>query len=361
MILWLLIIILCSTTSVLVSIPLIRRYDNQKIAAQDLAIYQDQLAEVDRDQTGGTIDAPEAAAARAEIRRRLVAAEATTTQPLALSTGWKMLLLTLTAATVTLGSVGLYGLLGAPEIPSVSNTQSHVDSAGVQADEVIAKLKARLQDNPKDAEGWRMLGWAQFNSQHYGDSADAYAKALELDPTNSDYKSAYAESLVQTAQGIITPKAQVLIADVLAKNPKDFRARFYDALVHEQAGDQKGALDRWITLLADSPADAGWRSDVSARILNLGKATGRDVTTAIEALPAEDQQTMINAMVAKLADKLKSNPLDPDGWIKLIRSYQVLHDPASAKDALAKALSALANDPVNKERIIAAASELGVK
>ena len=166
---------------------------------------------------------------------------------------------------------------------------------------------------------------------------------------------------MQTAQGIITPKAQVLIADVLAKNPKDFRARFYDALVHEQAGDQKGALDRWITLLADSPADAGWRSDVSARILNLGKATGRDVTTAIEALPAEDQQTMINAMVAKLADKLKSNPLDPDGWIKLIRSYQVLHDPASAKDALAKALSALANDPVNKERIIAAASELGVK
>ena len=143
MILWLLIIILCSTTSVLVSIPLIRRYDNQKIAAQDLAIYQDQLAEVDRDQTGGTIDAPEAAAARAEIRRRLVAAEATTTQPLALSTGWKMLLLTLTAATVTLGSVGLYGLLGAPEIPSVSNPQSHVDSAGVQADEVIAKLKAR--------------------------------------------------------------------------------------------------------------------------------------------------------------------------------------------------------------------------
>ena len=78
-------------------------------------------------------------------------------------------------------------------------------------------------------------------------------------------------------------------------------------------------------------------------------------------MPADDQQAMIKGMVAKLADKLNANPADTDGWIRLIRSYQVLNDPTSAKDALAKAVLALAGDPVNKDKVVAAAAELGVK
>ena len=71
MTLWLLMIILCSATAVVVSIPLIRRYDDRRNDLQEQAIYQDQLSELDRDQKAGTIDAPEAEAARIEIHRRL--------------------------------------------------------------------------------------------------------------------------------------------------------------------------------------------------------------------------------------------------------------------------------------------------
>jgi cytochrome c-type biogenesis protein CcmH len=307
-----------------------------------------------------------------------------------------------------LGGVGLYANLGSPEMPSVASvsppaaSQTTADAPATaaaiagQVEGMITKLQARLQANPKDAEGWRMLGWAQFNTQHFAASAEAYAKALELDPANVDYKSAYAESLVQSAEGVVTPKAQALIADVLAKDPKDYRSLFYDALAHEQAGDQNGALDRWMNLLAAAPTDANWRDDVKQRVINLGKATGRDVAAAttlpkldsaapkkplasavpptasapqiteeqkaaVQALPAEDQLVMIKGMVAKLAEKLKANPVDPDGWIKLIRSYQVLNDGTAAKDALAQALTAFENDPVNKSKIVAAADELGVK
>ena len=509
MTLWLLMTILCSATAVVVSIPLIRRYEQRGLGLQDQAIYQDQLVEVDRDQSGGAIDAPEAEAARTEIRRRLAASEAADKQTLPLSSGWKLLALASTAGLVILGGVNLYGFLGSPDMPAVASAQptapaeaqsqsaaapaaqpaqdSNAAAGTGQVDTMITKLEARLQANPKDAEGWRMLGWAQFNTQKYAASAEAYAKALEIDPANIDYKSAYAESLVQSAEGIVTPKAQGLIAEVLAKDPKEFRARFYDALAHEQAGDQAGALDRWIALLEASPADAGWREDVKTRIINLGKATGRDVTaavslpkldpatpqkplaadeknamvagmiaklatkleanpkdrdgwammirslavtgdkkgaedalnkatsifkgdqstidglnsiaaaagvgsavavpaapannaaasavppsasapvitdeqkSAIQAMPVDDQQAMIKGMVAKLADKLNANPADTDGWIRLIRSYQVLNDPTSAKDALAKAVLALAGDPVNKDKVVAAAAELGVK
>lgn len=388
MTLWLLMTILCSATAVVMSIPLIRRYDDQGREVQDQAIYQDQLSEVDRDELAGTIDAPEAKAARAEIRRRLTIAETTMKKSQPLSSGWKMLALVSTAAFVILGGVNLYAYLGTPELPSVSNlqpptpavptTQDSVSGSG-QIDTLITKLQARMQANPRDAEGWRMLGWAQFNKQNYAASAEAYAKAVEIDPANIDYRSAYAESLVQTADGIVTPKAQSLITEVLAKDPKNFRARFYDSLAQEQAGDKTGALDRWIALLAASPEGAGWREDVIARIVNLGKATGRDVSaivasaspstsvitdaqkSAIQAPPEGDQTAMIKGMVAKLADRLKTNPNDADGWIKLIKSYQVLNDPASAKDALNTALLAFTNDPANRDKIVAAATNLGLK
>jgi cytochrome c-type biogenesis protein CcmH len=503
MTLWLLLTILCSATAVVISIPLIRRYEDYGSTNQDQAIYQDQLKEVDRDQTLGTIDTTEAEAARSEIRRRLVIAETMSTSARPISSGWKMLALASTAGLVILGGVNLYANLGSPEMPSVGSAQpsapevvAEVPAAATaappapeaaagtgQVETMITKLQARLQTNPKDAEGWRMLGWAQFNTQHFAASAEAYAKALELDPANVDYKSAYAESLVQSAEGVVTPKAQALIAEVLAKDPKEYRALFYDALAHEQAGDQNGALDRWMGLLAAAPADANWRDDVKQRVINLGKATGRDVAAAttlpkldpaaptkplaadeknamvagmiaklatkleanpkdrdgwammirslavtgdkkgaeealnkateifkgdqgtidglnsvakgagvasaaapgndaaasavppaasapqitdeqkaaVQALPADDQQAMIKGMVAKLADKLKANPVDPDGWIRLIRSYQVLNDGPAAKDALAQALTAFANDPVNKSKVVAAATELGVK
>lgn len=512
MTLWLLMTILCSATAVVVSIPLIRRYENRNGKLQDQAIYEDQLKEVDRDQAGGAIDPTEAAAARVEIRNRLASAATIATPHQPMSAGWKILALVSSAGLVVLGGVNLYVYMGAPEVPSVSSAQPPAPNAAQQAapatvasgdqagqaaapanrtgqvDTMIEKLKARLQANANDAEGWRMLGWAQFNTQRYAESAEAYAKALTIDPANTDYKSAYAEALVQSSEGIVTPKAIGLIAEVLAKDPKEYRARFYDALAKEQSGDQAGALDRWIALLADSPADAAWRDDVKQRIIALGKATGRDVSaatstpslpatatqkplasdeknamvagmiaklatkleanpkdrdgwammirslavtgdkkgaeealnkaigifkddkptvdglndlaksvgigagaiaampapatggaasavppsaaapvisdeqkSAIEAMPAGDQQAMIKGMVAKLADKLAANPVDPDGWIRLIRSYLVLNDPAAAKDALARAVTALANDPLNKGKVVAAANELGIK
>ena len=369
MTLWLLMIILCSATAVVVSIPLIRRYDEQQFGVQEQAIYQDQLSEVDRDQTIGTIDENEAHAARAEIRRRLSSDKTATKQTQPLSSAWKTLALSLTAGLIILGSVILYTQLGAPQTPSVITSQPSAPQTNGQAETMIAALQTRLQTNPKDAEGWRMLGWAQFNSQHYLEAADAYAKALEIDPTNTDYKSAYAESLTQAAGGVVTPKAQALFVEVLVKAPEDFRARFYDALVHEQSGDKNGALDRLIPLLADSPEGASWRDDVKNRIINLGKVTGRDVTESInsdeqknqiQALPDADQLVMIKGMVAKLADRLKANPNDADSWIKLIRSYQVLKDSAAAKQALTMALTVFANDPTNTEKITTAANTLGV-
>lgn len=378
MIFWFALVALCSFAAVALAVPLVRRYEAQGAArASSTAIYADQLKEVERDQASGTISEQEAEAAKLEIQRRLIANSGSTAEPRPMSPAWKMVALASTAAFIVLGSINLYAWIGSPDfatrppaaqavavstqapaaMPAQPQTPQPVANAGQpgQVNDMIGRLQQRLKDNPKDAEGWRMLGWSLFNTQKYQESADAYEKALSLDPANADYKSSLAESIIQAQQGMVTPKAQALIADVLAKDPKESRARFYDALAHEQAGDQAGALDRWLALLGDAPLDAPWRDDVKQHVTDLGKATGRDVAaaTATPSLPAAagqqlgkaEQNAMIEGMIAKLATKLEQNPKDRDGWAMMIRSLTVKGDKAGADQALAKALEIFKDDP----------------
>ena len=357
MTLWLSLIVLCSFAAVAISIPLIRHYESGHTPSQDTAVYQDQLREVERDLQSGSINTPEAQAAKLEINRRLEAAtrSVSTAQPLAAF--WRRVSLALAASMVIIGGVGLYGYMGSPNMPSAvppTAQQQQQAQSNAAVDDIVGKLQVRLKTNPDDAETWRMLGWVLFKTQHWQESTDAYAKALALAPNNTDYKSAMLESVVQGAQGMVIPKAQELIADVLAKDPKDLRARFYDALGHEQAGDKQGAFDRWSALLADAPADAGWREDVTKRIADLAKALGK-----VE--PSSNQQAMIDAMVQRLADKLRDNPKDIDGWLKLMRSYTVLKMPEKAKAALASAQKAFEAEPATLDILKAMALELEIK
>jgi len=67
------------------------------------------------------------------------------------------------------------------------------------------------------------------------------------------------------------------------------------------------------------------------------------------ASPAE-QQAMINAMVGRLADRLKQNPDDAEGWSRLGRSYMVLNQPEKAVEAYARAAALKPDDLALKQQ-----------
>jgi cytochrome c-type biogenesis protein CcmH len=350
MTLWLLMMMLCSATAVAVAVPLVRRFDAPQYNDQNnLAIYQDQLQEIERDLQAGTINAPEAAASKIEIQRRLAQAQKNRGADNPISAKQRTAFAALVSAVVIVGGISLYGVLGHPDQP--------------QMNAMVAKIQAHLKDTPNDAEGWRMLGLAQFDLQNYKDAVTAYAKALALDPQNVGYKSAYAETLVLVAQGIVTPEAKTMLAEVLIKDPRDARARFYDAMAQEQSGDQAGALIKWQALLADAPADAAWRGAVQQRIAALkpiAPQISADQKAQVQSLSPADQNAMIASMVERLAGKLADNPDNVEGWINLMKAYQVLAKPDKAKEALAKALVTFSGDPTKKAQITAAATDLGL-
>ena len=69
---------------------------------------------------------------------------------------------------------------------------------------------------------------------------------------------------------------------------------------------------------------------------------------------------MIHAMVARLADRLKQDGSDLEGWLRLVRGYMVLGDRDKASAAVADARRALASDPDKVRRIDDLAKGLGL-
>ena len=384
---------MCSAAAVIVTIPLIRKYEySQNTKSSDAGVYTDQIKEIERDRSLGLIANAEADLARVEIERRLIATVKAQEVPRPVSLAWRNGALAATAGWVALGAVYLYALKGRPDLPAAaagrlvpnessnlgaatqateSTSSAPASAAAGDVDAMINKLASKLKQTPGDADGWRMLGWSYFNTRRYEESAAAYAKAYQLAPDNVDYGSAYAEALVQAAGGIVTPKAQGLIVEVLKQDPKEARGRFYAALAREQAGDFSAALDQWITLLADAPKDAGWTADVRQRIADLGQKTGRD-TSAILAnapeiqsdggtgLPATGQNSVVDGMIAKLMAKLEDNPRDRDGWAMMMRSLKVKGDMTGASAALGKALAAFKDDASTRARLAGLAQSLGI-
>ena len=130
--------------------------------------------------------------------------------------------------------------------------------AGAQqptVDEVIARLEARLKDNPDDAEGWRMLGWSYFSTERFAEAATAMKRATVLDPDNPEYFSMLGEALVMASkdgQGM-PPDARAAFDKALSLDPKDARARYFRAVAMDLARDHRGALDAWFAFSPTPP------------------------------------------------------------------------------------------------------------
>ncbi len=332
-------------------------------ASFDRAVYRDQLKELERDRARGLIDADQTAAARLEIERRLLAADARPEVATARRSGSPALAIAL-ALLLPAAATGIYLALGAPGAPDepyagrgperalAAAEGRHGDIAGA-----LAALEKDLAANPDDAEKWLLLARSAATLGQWQKSATAYQKALVLTKSRPDVASAYGEMLVFAAEGIVTPRAQEAFTAALARNPKDMAARYYLALAEAQAGNAQAAIDGWQKLAAEV-ADPELRDRLRARIADAASSAGmaapalaapagpsaEDRARAEKMTPAE-RQDMIRGMVDGLAAKLRSDPEDFEGWMKLARAYGVLDEHDKAADAYEQAARLKPEDP----------------
>ena len=193
------------------------------------------------------------------------------------------------------------------------------------------------------------------------DAANAFEKAYTLAPNNTEILVQYAEALIPVENNVITEKIWNLFKQVLTRSPLNPKARYYLALGKAQANNVRDAIQDWVDLIAISPKDASWlptvRSQVqaaaqelgidptsvkpSAKVISLNPSsnglvfpgpTREEVESAGMMSPVK-RQKMIRSMVKRLAERLKKDPADPEGWRRLAHAYRVLGEGEKAKDA----------------------------
>lgn len=352
--------------------PVLRaRVDAAERTDYGLRVFKDQLDEIASDRAAGHLSEDQAAAARVEVERRLLAAAADRPRPPDKPIGLRGARISATAAVLALPALGfvLYLAIGQPDKPDQPLALRDLRHPNAEAGEIqamVERLRTRLQSEPGDIEGWMMLGRSYRVMNRLPDSAEAYRQAAERSNGDPAALSAYGEALIYAADGVVTSPAQAAFAETLRKQAGDPRARFYLALARVQAGDVAGGLADWRALDADSPADAPWlptlreRIAEAARMLNLDPArlpplarapsapaappmaaaprgpSQADVQAA-QGMAPQDRNAMIRGMVEGLAQRLEENPNDRDGWLRLARAWTVLGEADKARAAEARA------------------------
>ncbi len=324
----------------------------------DRDFYQSQLAEIDQDIARGVIDEASAASARHEAARRLLALgdQQAISPVITQATGRRRAAAILTIACVPLLALALYTRLGSPGLPDQPiAARAELLSNDAALSTLISKVEARLETHPEDGLGWATIAPVYVSVGRYADGITAFTKAIALMGESGDLLSGLGEARMATADGIVTTEALRDFDRALVLDPTNERAQYYRAMAAEQDGDTARALSLYQELAKRLPPDSEPAQLIAKRMAALGGAAAPAVPGA-----DTDQGAMIRSMVQRLDEKLKADGSDIEGWLKLMRAYQVLGDGEKAKEARDRAKRAQSNDSAALARIDAAARDLGL-
>ena len=345
MALWFVFVLMTAAAAFAVLWPLAR---NKPVRlGGDVAVYSDQLDEIQRDRASGLIGDAEAEAARVEVSRRLIAAAdaADAERPADAKSSLLQRRITAIAGLVLLpaGAFALYLTLGSPDLPGeplALRMQAPKDTNDIQT--MVAEVESHVAKNPNDGKGWEVLGPVYMRLGRYDDAVRAWRNAIAINGSNAEREANYGEAVVAAANGVVTDEAKAAFDRALKIYPQDVMARFYMGMAADQDGKRAEAEKIWNDLIAGAPPDAPW-VEVVRRALARNTPAGGAAAPAVaaEGAPADHD---VNAMVERLAERLKKDGADVQGWLQLVRSYRVLGQTDKMQTALADARKALAGD-----------------
>jgi cytochrome c-type biogenesis protein CcmH len=238
--------------------------DERKLA--NIAIYRDQLSELEADLQNGIVSQDQYTQDRDEIERRLLedtAATSTVTRKTSnvsttnKNTAYAIGFILPAAAVIFYLSIGSPKAVTDPT-GGVSTTRSA--PAGERTQEQIeanvTALATRLKENPSDAQGWTMLARSYNSMSRFGEAAGAYAKATELQPNDADLLAEYAFVSAMANQQRLDGLPTELINQALKVDPENAKALQLAGSAAFQAQDYKKAIAYWERVLKKVESDS---------------------------------------------------------------------------------------------------------
>lgn len=285
---WIFVLLFIAIALAFVLPPLLRRGGKAEPvgrAEMNVAIYRDQLQELEADLKSGELTQDQFEAARLEIDQRLSEdVPAAAGRAISPNSGrWAGFTL---AGALPVLAVALYVVFGNPEALSVPRAEAAAPGAAAQGGQagqegeagqhdpsaMIAALEAKLQQKPDDSAGWYMLGRTYGAIGRFDEAVRAFAKAAELLPNDPRILADYAEALALTQGKKIAGKPLELINKALELNDKEEKALELAGIHAFQNKNFAQAAFYWRQLLKVIPRDTDYFRDIAAAAEEAEKA-----------------------------------------------------------------------------------------
>lgn len=286
--------LLTALTLALLCWPLLRQraQGHASRKATNSAIYRDQLADLERDYQAGALSDTDYAQAREELERRILEDLREEAQPAAAPARR----LPRTALALVLGlplaAFALYfGAFGTPAGLNPQAAQAQQGPTAAEVEAMVAKLAAKLEQDPNNPRGWAMLARSYKAMGRFDEAERAFDKAGSLIEQEPEIALDFIELSLQRNQGRIEGKAQGMLKKLLAQDPDNLQALALagtDAFYRERYAD---AIRHWEKLVAglppESPDADEFNKGIAEARQRLGSGKNAKDTNAPKEAPAQ--------------------------------------------------------------------------
>lgn len=391
MVFWITATALSFAVAAILALTLLRKKATESHPAEyDLRVYRDQLSEIERDLARGTIAKDDAERIRAEVGRRVLAADAQLQRAAAGSSQPRTATIVVSALvlfSLAGGAAALYPVLGAPgardipraarieasdqnrlERPSQAEFEAQLSAqptpppSDAQYAEIMEKLRKTVEDRPDDLQGQQLLARNEATLGNYKASYIAQNQIIRLkgDKASAADYAVLAEMMIRAVEGYVSPEAEAALKNALELDPRFPSARYFTALMHAQNDRPDIAFRLMDNLLSESSSDApwvpairnqieelAWRAGVRYNLPEISDARGPssgDMAAAADLSP-EERKDMIRDMVEGLSERLANDGGSAEEWARLISSLGVLGETDRARDIWQEAQQTFAQHP----------------
>ena len=211
--------------------------------------------------------------------------------------------------------------------------------------DVVRSLAQRLESNPGDLNGWRMLGRSYMTLGNYQEAARAYERVVELEPEpRAQSLVEFGEALLAASGQTMSPQVVSLFENALAIEPNNPAALFWGGIGAINRGDSALAADRWERLLTTNPPPeirnlveqrvAEWRGEAPPAVGQAPSSRG-----SAPAMAAEPGEGAVVAASIALSDSAAA-ALPSDGVV-----FVIARDPAQPVPPIAVSRRMLSDLP----------------
>jgi cytochrome c-type biogenesis protein CcmH len=260
--------------------PLLQRADASDKESSDrerketnIAIYRDQLQELNADLQNGIVSQQQFEQDTEEIERRLLEDTATSKTVSKIANEKNRSMAYILALAIPLIAVVFYLQVGTlPGSATAVNTPPATAGAatGERTQQQIAanvdKLAEKLKANPSDLSGWIMLAKSYSSMERFGEAAGAYAKATELNPNDADLWAEYAFVTAMAGNHKIDGRAMELVDRALKVDPENAKALQLAGTSAFDAKEYKKAIQIWQRVLSKVPPNSEVAQAITERI-----------------------------------------------------------------------------------------------